>query len=227
MFSYIKDKIWNRLQSWKGKTISRAGKEILIKSVIQAIPSYVSSIFLLPISLCEEIERLMNKFWWLSNMEKSSGIRWLAWDKMCSPKKFGGMGFKQIKEFNIALLGKQIWRLLTVPHSFVARMLKARYFPACSVLNAGLGNNPSYVWRSVLAARDPIISGSIIKVGDGTSINIWQILGSQFRDVQRFRLTWCQVWRMQEFVTSCLWRKMRGTMMFSEIFFLRRMYRRF
>lgn len=67
------------MQSWKGKTISRAGKEILLKSVIQAISSYVSSIFLLPNSLCEEIERLVNKFWRLSNMEKSSGIRWMAW----------------------------------------------------------------------------------------------------------------------------------------------------
>lgn len=97
------------MQSWKGKTFSRAGKEILIKSVIQGIPSYVSSIFLIPHSLCEEIGRLMNKFWWVSDIEKSGGIRWMSWDKLCVPKKFGGMGFKRIKEFNIALLGKQIW----------------------------------------------------------------------------------------------------------------------
>lgn len=162
------------MQSWKGKTISRAGKEVLIKSVIQTIPSYISSIFLLPNSLCEEIERLMNKFWWLSDMEKTGGIRWMAWDKMCVPKKFGGMGFKRIKEFNIALLGKQIWRLLTVPDSFVARVLKARYFRSGSVLNANLGNNPSYVWRSILAAKDLICVGSIMKVGNGASIKVWE-----------------------------------------------------
>ncbi|KAL6578159.1 hypothetical protein OROMI_010487 [Orobanche minor] len=65
VFSYIKEKIWNRLQSWKGQVISRVGKEILIKSVIQSIPSYVSSIFLLPTKLCDEKENLMNKFWWV------------------------------------------------------------------------------------------------------------------------------------------------------------------
>lgn len=41
-FDYIKDKVWNRIQSWKGKTMSRAGKEVLLKSVIQAIPSVLT-----------------------------------------------------------------------------------------------------------------------------------------------------------------------------------------
>lgn len=70
---------------------------MLIKSVIQAISSYISSIFLLPNSLCEEIERLMNKFWWLSDMEETRGIRWMAWDKMCVPKKLGGMGLRKLR----------------------------------------------------------------------------------------------------------------------------------
>lgn len=66
-----------------------------------------------------------------------------------------------------------MWRILTVPHSFVARLLKARYFPSCSVLDAGLENNPSYVWRSILAAKRLIGEGSILKIGDGDTIDIW------------------------------------------------------
>ncbi|XP_074342120.1 putative mitochondrial protein AtMg00310 [Apium graveolens] len=146
-FRYVKEKIWNRLQSWKGTTVSRGGKEILIKSVVQSIPSYVASVFLLPKKLCEDIEILMNRFWWLSNVEKNKGIRWMAWNKMCYPKKFGGMGFKRIQEFNVAMLGKQAWRILTQPHSFISRLLKSRYFPKCRFEEAILGNNPSYVWR--------------------------------------------------------------------------------
>lgn len=106
-------------------------------------------------------------------MEKSNGIRWMAYDRMCFPKKLGGMGFRRISEFNIALLGKQIWRILTTPRSFIARLLKARYFPQSSILNAGVGNNPTYVWRSILAAKNLIVTGSILKVGSGRSINIW------------------------------------------------------
>lgn len=105
-FRFVKEKVWNRLQSWKGTTLSRGGKEILLKSVVQSIPSYEASVFLLPKKLCEEIEILMNKFWWLSDVEKSKGIRWMSWSKMCYPKKNGGMGFKRIQEFNLAMLGK-------------------------------------------------------------------------------------------------------------------------
>lgn len=82
VFKYIKEKVWNRLQSWKGKIMSRAGKEILLKLVVQAIPSYAASIFMLPEKLCEEIEHMMNKFWWLSNLERKSGIRWMSWSNI-------------------------------------------------------------------------------------------------------------------------------------------------
>ncbi|XP_074342591.1 uncharacterized protein LOC141680198 [Apium graveolens] len=65
VFQYVKEMVWNRMQGWKGKILSRGGKEILINLVIEAIPSYVMSVFLLPKSLCDEIEILMNKFWWV------------------------------------------------------------------------------------------------------------------------------------------------------------------
>lgn len=48
-------------------------------------------------------------------MEKSGGIRWMAWSSLCCPEKFGGMGFRRIKEFNVAMFGKQDWRIITDP----------------------------------------------------------------------------------------------------------------
>ena len=44
-FSYLKDRIWKKLQGWKGKMLSRAGKEILIKAFAQSIPTYTMSVF--------------------------------------------------------------------------------------------------------------------------------------------------------------------------------------
>lgn len=174
VFRYIKDKIWERLQSWKGLTLSRGGKEILIKSVVQSIPSYVSGIFLLPKRLCEEIEILMNKFWWLSDVNKNSGIRWMSWSRLCYPKKYGGMGFRRIHEFNVAMLGKQAWRILTEPNSFIARLLKARYFPTSSFGEAGLGNNSSFVWRSITKAKHLVCNGSVLRIGKGDTVNVWK-----------------------------------------------------
>ena len=44
-FSFLKDRVWKKLQGWKGKILSRAGKEILIKAVAQSIPTYIMSVF--------------------------------------------------------------------------------------------------------------------------------------------------------------------------------------
>jgi len=44
-FSFIKDKVWQRISSWSSKCLSKVEREVMIKSVLQAIPSYVMSIF--------------------------------------------------------------------------------------------------------------------------------------------------------------------------------------
>ncbi|XP_059441106.1 uncharacterized protein LOC132173594 [Corylus avellana] len=76
-FKGIKDRIWKRLQDWKLKFLSQAGKEILLKAVIQAILTYSMSIFMLPKCLNSEINSLMQKFWWRQH-NKDSGIHWMS-----------------------------------------------------------------------------------------------------------------------------------------------------
>jgi hypothetical protein len=87
--------------------LSQAGKEVLIKSVAQAIPSYCMSVFLLPMSIGDEIEKMLNSFWWGIKENGSKGIRWMSWDKLTMRKEWGGMGFRNIYGFNLAMLGKQ------------------------------------------------------------------------------------------------------------------------
>jgi hypothetical protein len=63
-FNSIKGRIWTKLNGWKGKLLTHAGKEILLKTIIQAIPTYTMSVFRLPKTLIKEINSLMCKFWW-------------------------------------------------------------------------------------------------------------------------------------------------------------------
>jgi len=47
-FSFIMDKVWNKLKGWKGKKLSFAGRGVLIKAVVQAHQVYVMSCFQIP-----------------------------------------------------------------------------------------------------------------------------------------------------------------------------------
>ena len=71
--------------------MSRAGKEILLKMVVQAIPTYTMSVFLIPAKVCQDIEILMNKYWWTSK-KRGKNIHWKRWETMCMHKNKGGCG---------------------------------------------------------------------------------------------------------------------------------------
>jgi len=62
-FNYIKEQVWQKIQGWEGKLLSQARREVLIKSVIQAIPIYTMECFKISMGLCNEIEAMIKKFW--------------------------------------------------------------------------------------------------------------------------------------------------------------------
>ncbi|KAL8167727.1 LOW QUALITY PROTEIN: hypothetical protein V2J09_009226 [Rumex salicifolius] len=157
---------------WKAKSLSRAGKEVLIKSVVQAIPTCAMSCFAFPDSLCIEIEQLMSKFWWV-NGDKGSD-HWMRWKHLCVLKSSGGLGFRNMTNLNIALLARQRWRLIREPSSLIAQILNAKYHPHTEFLEAEMGKYPSYIWRSLLRGREVLKQGLLWSVGNGASINIWK-----------------------------------------------------
>ncbi|XP_075498859.1 uncharacterized protein LOC142537187 [Primulina tabacum] len=168
-FGFLRERMENKIRSWSTKFFSMGGKEILIKSVLQAIPSYIMSCFRIPDNLCKELEQLCAKFWWRGNNDMR-GMHWLKWDSLCNPKSMDGLGYRRLSAFNKALVAKQIWRIIQRPHSLLTRFLKARYFKDTDIMMAGLGNNPSYVWRSLLWSRELIRKGLCWRVGNGQGI---------------------------------------------------------
>ena len=60
----LKERVWKRVQGWKGRLLSKGGKEVLIKAVAQSIPTYTMSCSLIPSGVCTDLESLMCKFWW-------------------------------------------------------------------------------------------------------------------------------------------------------------------
>lgn len=100
-------------------------------------------------------------------------MHWLSWKQLCLAKKDGGLGFRDLKCFNLALLAKQCWRLLNNQDSLFYKVCKANYFPNTSFLDAAVPNHSSYAWRSINQGQHLIIQGSQWRVGDGSLINIW------------------------------------------------------
>ena len=94
-FTHIKQQIWKKLQGWESKLLSQAGSEILIKVVAQALPTYTMSCFKLPLTLCNEIEALIRKFFQGQRCDNRK-IHWVKWLDLCKPKTQGGMGFKAL-----------------------------------------------------------------------------------------------------------------------------------
>ena len=130
------------------------------------------SCFDLTKTFCSELNTLLGKFWW-SQQDKQNPMHWLSWDKLIQPKAMGGLGFRDMYSFNIAMLSRQGWRLIQNPNSLCARILKARYYSNTSVLEAVEHDGISYAWRSILHGINLVKHGYIWRIGDGALVKIW------------------------------------------------------
>jgi len=100
-------KVEAKISSWKGRFLSMAGRICLFKSVFTAIPLFYLSIFKAPVAVCNKISSIQRKFLWAWG-KQSKSILWVSWDNVCKPLEEGGLGVKEVKIFNVALLAK--WR---------------------------------------------------------------------------------------------------------------------
>jgi hypothetical protein len=171
-FEHFIERIIQRIMGWKEKQLSIGGKEILLKAIAQAIPVYAMSVFLIPKGICKRMMDAISSFWW-GDDENNNKMHWLAWWKLCYPKKDGGMGFRDFHSFNLAMLAKQVWRLVTDKDSLCATVLRAKYYPQGDILKAGPKSGSSFTWQSIVAGIATFKRGYIWRIGTGENVNIY------------------------------------------------------
>ena len=170
-FIPIRDRIGKQLSGWMDKLVSWARREVLIKTVAQAIPTYAMSIFKLPKDICHCIQAVINKFWWNHGGDFKK-IHWISSARLCRRKEDRGLGFKDLTAFNEALLAKQVWRLMHDNSSLIFEVLRARYLPSCDLLDARLGVKPSYTWRSLHGVYDVVRKGTRWVIGNAELVYV-------------------------------------------------------
>ncbi|XP_050133196.1 uncharacterized protein LOC126609285 [Malus sylvestris] len=121
--------------------------------------------------------------------EDEKGCSLACLEKVAQRKISGGLGFKAVIEFNLAMLAKVGWRLICAPESLLAKVLKAMYYPNSSFLEASVGRGTSWGWKGILQGRKILKSGIRWRVSDGSNIRViedpWLPTPRTFRPLSR------------------------------------------
>jgi len=116
---------------------------------------------------------MFNSFWRGHSSTNSQGLQWMSWEWLSTPKAFGYMGFKCFKAYNMAMVGKKAWKLVSTLDSLITWLLKAKYFSKGDYYVVVIGHNPNYVWRSIWSVKVVIRRGFQWSIGTGATIPVW------------------------------------------------------
>lgn len=78
-FKELEERLEKRLHDWKNLMLSNAGREIMVKACLQAIPLYFMSCFKLPKTVCNRMTANSIEFWW-NEGKKERKIHWVCND---------------------------------------------------------------------------------------------------------------------------------------------------
>lgn len=236
-YNFLLSNMRSKLASWKTKVLSQAARAILIRSVLATLPAYVMQTAMIPMSVIREMERYLRDFFW-DELDGNKHLHYISWDKICQPKKCGGLGIRRLHQMNVALLAKFGWKALTEEEPLWIKVLLAKYG---SPLEDSVKQNASATWRSIRggvhAFRDHIDVGQESHMIGRTKVPMvrWHFdSDSRFSVASMYRLqtattwenesrSWHRIWRMKGPLRDSmfLWRA-RGDMLPTMSFLIRR-----
>lgn len=179
MWDSIIHKCVRKLTKWRQRHIPFRERVTLIRSVLTSIPIYLFSFFRVSNGVVDKLVKLQHRFLWGGGPNHNK-IAWIRWETVCLPKEKKGLGLKDIKTFNLALLGKWKWNLLQHQGELWARVLESKYGGWRNLDVEGRASHESIWWRDLKSVVIHSHQGWILqsglkwKVGCGDRIKFWE-----------------------------------------------------
>ncbi|XP_062118969.1 uncharacterized protein LOC133832673 [Humulus lupulus] len=180
-----------KIQTWASRHLSFAGRIQLINSVLLGLRNYWMSIFILSQSVVKEVEKLSRGFLWGVSGQRSK-LHLPSWQKVCLPKAYGGVGFREGSLWNRSVLAKYIWALAFKPDLLWVKWINSIYLKDTSFWNYDLKGDCSWYWRKLYHLKKHFnfaaISAAGMK-GKFLSSKLYNSLLIQQKD-EYFRIVW-------------------------------------
>lgn len=171
-FDFLIEKFSMKLQSWKSKILSPAGRLVLIQSVLQSLPIYYMSTVLIPQKVIKALNDLMRRFMW-GAMDKDRYLAYVAWDRICMPFEKGGLGIRSLKEVNEALVLKSLWRLAQRMNIQWIQVVTDKYLPRSLLWHSRRTYNCSVFWKGLMKLREKLTPMLRWEMGNGANCTIF------------------------------------------------------
>lgn len=167
------DRIRQRLSGFSAKSLSLAGRLVLVKSVLCSILYYSMQTSKFPKLVCNKIEELVRGFLWHGSNNFRS-VHLVNWEEIREPLYSGDLGIRRPRLRNSTFLMKLGFGLISNCDLLWAQMLLGKYrcrsFANAAVTN---GQRVSRLWRAVVQLKDEVVLGLKWVVGSGTNIHFW------------------------------------------------------
>ena len=157
-------------------SLSRGGRLLLVNSVLTSLPLYFMSFFYLPQWVVDHIDRLRRAFFWIGESNVTGGQCLVNWEVLCSPRGSGGLGIRRLRDFNISLLSKLWWKLLTNHSSPWVKVVLHNYYYRGRPLDLydKIPERVSPFWRGVLKTTNAFKIRLRIFCWQGTTVEFWK-----------------------------------------------------
>ena len=153
-YSPLLDSLVRRINIWPQKTLSYAGKAQLITSVLQGVECFWLSIMPLPQGVIDRIYSICRSFMWTSKHPP------VSWADMCRPKQESGLGFRDLKAWNLALLAKVLWRIQAKEDALWIKWVHHTYLRRADIWTWEAAHSDSPLIKRLLRIRDLILSAA-------------------------------------------------------------------